>query len=165
MFHAVDHFRFAAFAKVDAAGQLPQDQDVHAGDPLRLQGRIGRHGGRNLDGAEVGEQAEAFAQAENRFFRANFRRDVVPFRPADSAEQHGVGSFGRRNGRFRQGNAKFVDGSAASQVRRAGAFHVRPGGGGMQDRDRRRSDFRTDAVAGNDNDVLFHHIHCADPFT
>ena len=165
VFDAVDHFRLAAFAEVDAAGQFTQDQNIHAGDPFRFQGRVRGHGSGNFDGAEVGEQAEAFAQTEDRFFRADLWRDIVPFRAADSAEQHGVGDFGRRDGGFRQGNAVFVDGGTAGQMRRADAFHIRPRGGGMQDRNRRRGDFRADAVAGNDDDVLFRHSHCAVPFT
>ena len=65
--------------------------------------------------AEIGEQAERLAQAEDRLLgpQASFQRVVLPV--ADGAEQHGVGGLGKRQRRLRQGMAVRLVGSAADQ--------------------------------------------------
>ena len=82
-------------AEVEAAGELADDQAVHALEQLGLE-RRGRDELRvDGDRAQVREQAEAAAQGEQRLLRADRRVRVVPLRPADRAQQHGVGRAAR----------------------------------------------------------------------
>ena len=79
-------------AEVDAAGELADDEQVGALDPLPPQRAGVDQGGLRLDRPQVRVQPEALAQAEQALLRA---RGVgiggVPLRPADGAEQHRVG--------------------------------------------------------------------------
>ena len=102
-------------AEIDAAGQLAHDQDVEAFDHLLLQ--RGGGGERRIadGGAEIGEKLQVLAQPQQAGFRAHLVGHRVPFRPADRAEQHGVG--GQRLGHvgFRNRLAMRVIGGAADQ--------------------------------------------------
>ena len=82
-------------AEVEAAGELAEDQAVDALEQLGLERRGVDE--RRLDGdrAQVGEQPEAAAQREQRLLRPDRGVGVVPLRPADRAEQHGVGVAAR----------------------------------------------------------------------
>ncbi len=82
-------------AEVDVAGQLAHDHDVEAGDHLGLQ-RRGR-GELRIEhrGAQVGEQRERLADAEDALLRPQLPRQRVVARSADGAQQHGVGGIGR----------------------------------------------------------------------
>ena len=50
--------------------------------------------------AQIGEQAEVLAQPEQAGFGAHLVGHLVPFRPADRAEEHGVGGERLRHVRF-----------------------------------------------------------------
>jgi hypothetical protein len=77
----------ARLAEVDVAGQLADDQDVQAGNDLRLQRRgIGQFRVEN-GRAQVGEQVQILADAEQAALRALFTRQAVPLRPTDRTEQ------------------------------------------------------------------------------
>ena len=87
----------AAVAEVDAAGQLADDEQVGAGDPLLAQ-RAGVDQGRaRPHRPQVREQPQPLAQAEQPLLGAR-RVGVgrVPLRAADRAEQDRVGARGRR---------------------------------------------------------------------
>jgi hypothetical protein len=77
----------ARLAEVDVAGQLADDQDVQAGNDLRLQCRgIGQFRVEN-GRAQVGEQVQILADAEQAALRAFFTRQAVPLRATDRTEQ------------------------------------------------------------------------------
>ena len=78
-------------AEVEAAGELADDQAVHALEQLRLERRRGDELGLDGDRAQVGEQAEAAAEREQGLLGADRGVRVVPLRPADRAQEHGVG--------------------------------------------------------------------------
>ena len=80
----------ARLAEIHTTGQLAQDQDVQPLDQLALQRRgVGQR--REHDGrAQIGEQVHFLAQAQQAALRLLLERQIVPFRAADGAEQHGV---------------------------------------------------------------------------
>jgi hypothetical protein len=81
----------ARLAEVDVAGQFAHDQDVQPGHDLRLEGRgVGQFRIQDRR-AQVGEQAELLADAQQAALRPLLARVVVPLRAADGAEQHGIG--------------------------------------------------------------------------
>ena len=106
----------AGVAEVDAAGQLADDQQVGAGDPLLAQ-RAGADQGRaRPHRAQVGVEAHPLAQAEQALLGAR-RVGVggVPFRAADGAEQDGVGAAAGLEDLVGEGGAVLVDRDAADQ--------------------------------------------------
>ena len=109
----------AAVAEVDAAGQLAHHEQVGALDPLALerarveQRRAGPHR------AQVGEQAEPLAQAEQALLGARLRRvGGVPLGAADGGEQHGVGAAAGVEHLVGQRGAVRVDRGAAERAAR-----------------------------------------------
>ena len=82
-----DGFRLA---EIDAAGEFAQDDDIEALDHLALEARGIRK--RRIDDRrpDIGEQAEVLAQPQQPRFRPRVVGHLVPFRPADGAEDHGV---------------------------------------------------------------------------
>ena len=62
--------------------------------------RLEEFGKRRIDdgGADIGEQAEILAQSQQPRLRPRFVRHFVPFRPADSAEDHGIGGVSLGHG-------------------------------------------------------------------
>ena len=84
-------------AEVDAAGELAHDEHVGALDQLALERAGVEQRGDRADGAQVGVEAEALAQAEQPLLGPRrVRVGRVPLRPADGGEQDGVGAPGRR---------------------------------------------------------------------
>ena len=103
-------------AEIDAAGQLAHDHDVEAVDELALErGGVGERGIAD-GGAEIGEQLEILAQAEQPGLGALVVRHAVPFRPADGAEHHGVGGERLFHGGVGDRLAVRVVGAAADEV-------------------------------------------------
>src|SRR6476660_4348806 len=74
-------------AKVNAAGQLADDDEVDAFDDFRLErGRIDQ---RRVDGygPEIGVETKRFSDREQPLLGSHSRRWVIPLRTADRAEQ------------------------------------------------------------------------------
>ena len=88
-------------AEIDAAGEFAHDDDVETLDDLALQrGCVGQR--RIADRrANIGEQAEILAQAQQAGLGAHGIGNRIPFRPADGAEEHGVGLPARASSRRR----------------------------------------------------------------
>ena len=140
-------------AEIDAAGEFAHDDDVEALDRFALEARgIGE---RRIDdgGADIGEQAELLAQPQQPRFRPRFVRHLVPFRPADGAENHRVRRVRLRHGRVGDRHLMRVIASAADQpflgleigdarfgVEAEQPFHL-------------GHDFRADAVAGEKEEI------------
>ena len=134
----------ARLAKVDVTGQLADDEDVQAGHQFALQaGSIDQL--RIADGgAEVGEQAEMLAQAQNRLLRAQRPVKRVVFPVANSAEQDGVGLAGQLDCGLGQRVAVGVKGRAADQRRFAFKFQVEC----LEHLDGLGDDFGANAITG-----------------
>ena len=79
----------AALAEIDAPGQLAHDEDVRVLGNIRAQRRHVVKSVEDLRRAEIGEQAELLAQAQQSRFRANGA--IVPLIATDRAEQDCVG--------------------------------------------------------------------------
>jgi hypothetical protein len=89
------HAAAARLAEVDVAGQLADDEDVQAGHQLGLEAG-GAHELLVADGrAEVGEQAQVLAQAQDGLLGAQRAVELVVLPVAHGAEQHGVGRLGQ----------------------------------------------------------------------
>ena len=102
--HGVEAFALARFglalaarlAEVDVARQFAQDHDVQAGDHFVLKGRgIGQFFVQQCR-AQVGEQAQFLADAQQPLLRPHRPRQRVVLRPAHGAEQDGIGLPGER---------------------------------------------------------------------
>ena len=104
---------FLGLAEVDAAGELAQDDHVDVLDDVALERGVVGEEGEHLDGADVGKEPEAFAQAEDRLLRPDLGAGLVPLGAADGAEEDGV-LFPAEGEVFgAEGGAVGVDGGAA----------------------------------------------------
>ena len=102
-------------AEVDAARQLAHDEHVDAGQPFRTQRRRVEQLGIDRHRAQVGVEAQAFADREQALLGADLGARVVPLRAAHRAQQHGVGLLRDRQRLGRQRRPGLVDRRAADQ--------------------------------------------------
>ncbi len=77
-------------AEIDATGEFTHEQQVDALDHCRLERRGGPKLRQHRHGTQVGVDAEFRAQAQQGGLRTDRCRGA-PLRPADGAEQHGIG--------------------------------------------------------------------------
>jgi hypothetical protein len=103
-------------AEIHPAGQFTQDDDVEPIHHLALEAR--GFGKRRIadGGANVGEQAEFFAQAKEPGLRPHLVRHAVPLRAAYCAEDHGIGRMRLGHGRVGDGNLVRVVTATADQI-------------------------------------------------
>ena len=141
-------------AEVQAAGELAEDQAVDALEQLRLERR--RVDELRLDGdrAQVRVQPEAAAEREQRLLRADRGVRVVPLRPADRAEQHGVGVTARLDVLGPAGRPVRVDRRAADRELLPREAEPEPGTDRFEDVDRPGDDLRAHPVAGDERDPV-----------
>ena len=127
--HRVERDGFAIFlvaafgrAEIDAAGQLAHAEHIEAaGDEFLFDRRGVGEGGQADARAEVGEEAEVFAQRQQRAaLGLEVGWQVFPLRAADRAEQNGVRLFAGLHGFRRQRVAGGIDGRAADEMFGAG---------------------------------------------
>ena len=102
--------------------------------------------------AEVGEQAEVLAQAQDGLLGAQRALELVVLPVADGAEQHGVGFLGQLQRGFGQRMAVGFVGGAADQR----GFHLELQVERFEHADGLGDDFGADAVTGEDCD--FHDV-------
>ena len=76
--------------EVQPGGELADDQEVHALEDLRPDGRRRHERRHDRDRAKVGEELEAATKREQRLLRADPGVRIVPARPADGAEERRV---------------------------------------------------------------------------
>jgi len=107
-------------AEVQPAGQLAHEEHIYPGELLWAQRRCGDQIRVDRHGPQVSKDAHAFAQGEQPLLGAHLGRWVVPFWPADRAEQHGVRLLAGGQGFIGQRRAVGVDRAAADQVLRVG---------------------------------------------
>ncbi len=149
------HAAAARLAEVDVAGQLANDQDVEARDQLGLQARRMRQLLVADRGAEVGEELQVPAQAEDGLLGAQRTLELVVLPVADRAEQHRVGFLGELQRGLGQRMAVRLVGGAADQR----LFRLERQVEHAQHLHRLGDDLDTDAVTRQDCN-----LHESDPF-
>ena len=107
---------FLRLAEINATRQLAHDHDVEAFDEFALQARsVGER--RIADGrAEIGEKVEVFPEPQQAGFGTVLIGDLIPLRPADGAEHHGIGLLRLRHRRVGDRDAVRVIGRSAHQI-------------------------------------------------
>ena len=91
----------ARLAEVDVAGELAHDQEVEAGDDLRLERRRGGELRIEQRRPQVGEQRQRLADAQQALLGTQLARQRVVLRTADRAQQDRVGRLRERERRRR----------------------------------------------------------------
>ncbi len=109
--------------------------------------------------AQVGEQAERFAQAEQTFLRT--ARPALPLRPANRAQQHGVSAAACGQGVRRQRVAGGVYRGAADQVSLECEAPAETLADAFKHLARDERHLRPDSVAGKKDDVVPFHAACS----
>ena len=156
---AVSHLKAAGFTKVDVAGELTDNDEIKA-----VAGSFGaeqagtRELGKEQGRAQIGEEAEGFADAEKSAFGAVFRRLGVPLGAAHCRKIYGVRGLAFGDGLFGKGAACGIDGGAADvgAVKSEGAAGL--GADGFQNLAAFGQNFRAYAIAGKKADFLVHGI-------
>src|SRR5258705_133571 len=148
----------AGLAEVEPAGQLADHHDVGALDDRPLEGRgvhQHREAGRR---AQVGEEVELLADAEEPALGTLLLRQRVPLGAPHRPEEDRVRLLAEREGRGRQRSARRVDGRAAHEP----ALELEPDAGGTADERedalRLRRHLLPDAVAGQHCDLVGRHV-------
>ena len=107
--------------------------------------------------AQIGEEAEILAQAQQARLGAHVVGNAVPFRPADGGQQHGVGALGQRHVGFADRLAMRVIGGAADEA----LLRLEGGDAGCAQKGDELlglgHDFRADAVAGQKKELVGGH--------
>ncbi|MNJ54906.1 hypothetical protein D3C77_503680 [compost metagenome] len=143
-------------AEVDAAGQFANDENIQAGDDFRFQRRsVGQLRVEDRR-AQVGEQAQLRTDLQQAALGANVALDLVPFRPANGAEQHGVGLACTFQGLVGQRHAVLVDGGATDHIVLQAEAELELVVGQLQNLDRLGHDFRTNAITWKNQNLLAH---------
>ncbi|MNN05255.1 hypothetical protein D3C81_1180090 [compost metagenome] len=155
---------FAAFeftlatrgTEVDATGQLANDEDIQTRNDFRLERRrVGQL--RVEDGrTQVGEQAQLRADLQQAALRADVTLDLVPLRATHGAQQHGIGLARTLQGFVGQRHAVLVDGRATDHVVLQAEAELELVVGQLQHLDRLGHDFRTNAIAWENQNLLAH---------
>ena len=143
-------------AKVEAAEELADKEDVGAVDDFRAEGRGGGELGVGDGRAEVGETAERLADVEQAGFGAFVGGEGVEFIVADGAKQDGVGAESQVESLLREGGPVRGDGDAAEEGFGEAEVVVAGFGDLAEDGYGFLGDLGADAVAGEDCDVQLH---------
>jgi hypothetical protein len=146
--------RAARLAEVDAASELAHHQQVDALHDLRLERGRTRQGRKHRGRAQVREQAQLLADAEQAALGARVDGHVVPLRPPHGPEQYGAAGPGRLQHVVGQGRSLGVDGGAADQALFERELQPRAGSHGLQDALRLVDNLGADPVAGEDEDAV-----------
>ena len=91
---AIGSLAHAFLAKIDVAVELADDQQVDLPGNFRAQRGQVFQPGKQLGRAQIGEQAQLLAQAEDRLLGAQMAFEMVAIEIADRAEQDGVAGAG-----------------------------------------------------------------------
>jgi hypothetical protein len=138
-------------AEIDVPGELADDHEIEPGDDLGLERRCRGELGIEQRGAQVGEEAERLADAEDPLLGPRRARQRVPLGATDGPEQHGVGALREREGGLGKWTLRGVEARAADQ-RRAGLDGKPFAPEDVEHADGLADDFRTDAVTRQDGD-------------
>ena len=110
----------------------------------------------HLDGAEVGEDVQLAAKAEQPGLAALLAAQVVPRGSADGTEQHGVRRLARVEGLVGQRRAELVDRAPTDDVDVDADPRVNRVAHGCEHAQRGVDDLGADAVTGKHDDVRLH---------
>ena len=141
---------------VQAPGQLADDEHVGAGEHLGLEGTGRLEAGPEPRGPQVREEPELAADRQQRRLRPPRGVAVVERGIADGAEQDGVGA--PRGGERLVGQRRQAAPQRRAADRRFLEIELMPVAGrdDAEDGRSRGHDFRTDAVAGQQENRCFH---------
>jgi hypothetical protein len=153
---ALDGNGLLGLAEIESAGQFAHHQHVETvGDEFGLDRREVEEAGITFRGAQVGVEAEMFAQGQQRgALRLLVRRQAFPFRAADGAEENRLGRAATFERGGRQGGVKLVDGGAADGVVLRLDLETETFRGGVEDVEADSHDFGPNAVTGEDGDFV-----------
>src|SRR5262249_14691867 len=145
-------------AEIDAAGELAQDDDIETVHHIALEAR-GLRERRIADcRTDVGEQAEFLAQPQQSGLRPRVVGHLVPFRPADRAEDDRVAGVRLGHGLLGDRDLVGVVAAAADQrlpgLEAPHAVRVHPGDELLH----LGHHFRADAVAGEKEELVGRHV-------
>ncbi len=103
-------------AEIDIPGQLADDDEIDRAGDLRAERRGLLQAGEKFCRAQIGEELERLAQAEDRLFGTQRALEPVAVGIADRAEQDRVGTCGERQRLGRQRMAGGAIGGTADQT-------------------------------------------------
>ena len=148
---------FLRLAEVNAARQFAHDHNVEALDNLALQRRSISKGRIANGGAQIGKQAEIFAQTQEAGFRAHIIGNRIPLGATDRAENHGVAFHGEFHVAFGNRLAMRVIGGTTDEA----VFSLERGNAGTSHPIGHfhdfGHDFGTNAVAGQQEEFKRRH--------
>ena len=142
-------------AEIEAPRELPNHQEVDVLDALGAQCGDGDHRRIDANRPQVGEEAEAFAQPEQRRTRPDgaVRRRIVPFGSPDRAEQDRVRRLAESQRLWPQRDAIGIDGGTAHKVGHIVEAEPHPTGGRVQHSASRLGHLGPDAIPGEYDDT------------
>jgi hypothetical protein len=145
----------ARLGEEGAAAELAQHDHVGAGSQAGAEGRERLEAAEAARRPDADEAVEAKTQAHQAVLhlRAAGQHDAVPRRPADRADQHGVGSLGRRQGFVAAEGAVAVVGGAVQQVFGHLEFEAAGCRHDLEQRQAARHHLRADAIAAQRQDL------------
>ena len=142
------------FAKIDAPGQFPDDQDVQASDQLRFQAGSRRQLGEQHGRPQVCKQIEISTYRQQAALGSVPRGQAIPLGATHGAQQDGIGRPGLGPGAFRVGGSLPVDGDAP-QIRLVQRNDkLKPGRHGVQHPSRLSNNLGPDSVSGQQQDLV-----------
>ena len=133
-------------------------QQIDALDAFRAQRRTGQQPRMHGDRAQIGEQPQRLANAEQSLLRPHLCRWIIPLRAAHRAQQDRVGSAAQRQRVIRQCRAGRIDGAAADARFRQGQGMPEALSHRLQHAHAFRRHLRTDAVARQDYNGNIHEM-------
>jgi hypothetical protein len=133
--------------KVDATGQLANDEQVESGDQLRLEARRVDQLRPGLGGPEVGEDPELGAQPQQTPLGAQIRGKLVPLRPPHGGQQQCVRLACEPERRLRQRIPGLVVGLSSDRRLFDLDVELARGPQGLEQLDGLGRDLRTDPIA------------------
>ena len=151
----------AGLAEVEAAEQFAHEKNVGASDDLGAERAVDCELFEGECGAQIGKTTERGAQLEQTRFRALAGRERVELIAADGAEQNSVGGERSVECFVGEGRTEFLDCNAANRTLADAVCVAGVSQNLGQYFNRFAGDFRTDAVAGGDQDFQMH--ECALP--
>src|ERR1700756_60773 len=146
-------------AEVDVAREFADDFEIASGDAVRPEWRNSLEGMTQADRTKIDVEAEFPSQGEQAAFGAIGEGERVPLGPANGAEQDCIGLATFRERGRRQRSAERIDGcSAEGQFAKFERVAVR-GGAILKKVNGGASDFRADAITGQDCDCFANGTH------
>ena len=146
----------ARCSEVDAAGQLTHDHHIQSGHNLVFQGRCRCQRTEQDCRSQVREYVQFRTQSQQRCFRLQLSRQIVPFWSASSAKQNRIALLCQLQCAIRQWVPCFLIGASS----KLGGLAFKVQAGRLMQKINHalglHHDFRSDAVSGNDCNFRTH---------